>query len=148
MPQKDLVVNIVQPNFPKTLRLWGKINTPSLTGWHFKIISFEYPHDDIKIFPQKVQNLQRQTGHNKAEQQVFCWDISHPIKSNPGLLNLIFCHYHLCTLTNRTCVSGIRLIPINIPLPTQSGESDFLVCHWKKMASLGYTFLRTRKKIE
>ena len=47
-------------------------------------------HDDLKLFPYKVQILQRQTDDNKTELMAFCQDISQKIENSPGLLNLIF----------------------------------------------------------
>ena len=56
-------------------------------------------HDHLKHFPYKIQILQRQTGHNKAEQETLCEDINQRIENNPGLLDLIFvsdeAHCHL-----------------------------------------------------
>ena len=45
-------------------------------------------HDDLKVFPYKIQNLQRQTDQNKAERETFCKDISQRIENGPGLLDL------------------------------------------------------------
>ena len=45
-------------------------------------------HDDLKLFPYKIQILQRQTDQNKAERETFCEDISQRIDNNPGLLDL------------------------------------------------------------
>ena len=47
-------------------------------------------HDHLKHFPYKIQILQRQTGHNKAEQETLCEDINQRIENIPGLLDLIF----------------------------------------------------------
>ena len=45
-------------------------------------------HDDLKLFPYKIQILQRQTDQNKAERENFCGDISQRIENDPGLLDL------------------------------------------------------------
>ena len=45
-------------------------------------------HDDLKLFPYKIQILQRQTDQNKAERETFCEDISQRIENDPGLLDL------------------------------------------------------------
>ena len=44
---------------------------------------------DLKLFAYKIQILQRQTDHNKAERETFCEDISHDTEIDPGLLHLI-----------------------------------------------------------
>ena len=57
-------------------------------------------HDDLKLFPYKIQILQRQTDQNKAERETFCEDISQRIENDPGLLDLNdlndFDHCGLC----------------------------------------------------
>ena len=45
-------------------------------------------HNDLKLFPYKIQILQRQTDQNKAEQEIFCKDIIQRIENEPGLLDL------------------------------------------------------------
>ena len=45
-------------------------------------------HDDLNLFPYKIQILQRQTDQNKAERETFCEDISQRIENDPGLLDL------------------------------------------------------------
>ena len=45
-------------------------------------------HDDLKLFPYKIQILQRQTDQNKAERETFCEDISQRIENDHGLLDL------------------------------------------------------------
>ena len=45
-------------------------------------------HDDLKLFPYKIQILQRQTNRNKAERKTFCEDISQRIENDPGLSDL------------------------------------------------------------
>ena len=47
-------------------------------------------HDNLKLFPYKIQILQRQTDRNKAERETFCDDISQRVENEPGLLDLIF----------------------------------------------------------
>ena len=44
-------------------------------------------HDDLKLFPYKIQILQRQTDQNKAEQETFCKDIIQQIENDRGLLD-------------------------------------------------------------
>ena len=45
-------------------------------------------HNDLKLFPYKIQILQRQTDQNKAERETFCKDIIQRIENDPGLLDL------------------------------------------------------------
>ena len=45
-------------------------------------------HDDLKLFPYKIQILQRQTDQNKAEWETFCKDIIQRIENDPSLLDL------------------------------------------------------------
>ena len=45
-------------------------------------------YDNLKLFPYKIQILQRQTDQNKAERETFCEDISQRIENDPGLLDL------------------------------------------------------------
>ena len=45
-------------------------------------------HDDLKLFPYKIQILQRQTDQNKAELETFYEDISQKFENDPGLLDL------------------------------------------------------------
>ena len=46
-------------------------------------------HNDLKLFPYKVQILQKQTDANKEERSELCQTISERIKNNPGDLGLI-----------------------------------------------------------
>ena len=46
-------------------------------------------HNDLKLFPYKVQILQKQTDVNKEERSEFCQTISERIENNPGDLGLI-----------------------------------------------------------
>ena len=46
--------------------------------------------DDLKLFPYKIQTLQWQTDHNKAERGTISEDISQRIENHHGLLHLIF----------------------------------------------------------
>ena len=48
----------------------------------------EILHDDLELFPYKIQILKRQTYQNKAERETFCEDISPRIENDPGLLDL------------------------------------------------------------
>ena len=45
-------------------------------------------HDDLKLFPYKIQILQRQTDQNKAERETFCKDVIQRIENDSGLLDL------------------------------------------------------------
>ena len=45
-------------------------------------------HDDLNLFPYKIQILQRQTDQNKAELETFYEDISQKFENDPGLLDL------------------------------------------------------------
>ena len=45
-------------------------------------------HDDLKLFPYKIQILQRQTDKNKVERETFCKDVIQRIENDPGLLDL------------------------------------------------------------
>ena len=45
-------------------------------------------HDDLKLFPYKIQVLQRQTAQNKAERETFCKDINERIENYPSSLDL------------------------------------------------------------
>ena len=43
---------------------------------------------ELKLFPYKIQILQRQTDKNKVERETFCEDVSQRIENDPGLLDL------------------------------------------------------------
>ena len=62
-------------------------------------------HNDLKLFPYKVQILQKQTDVNKRERVEFCQSISERIENNPGVLNLILfsdeAHFHLSGHVNK-----------------------------------------------
>ena len=62
-------------------------------------------HQDLKLFPYKIQILQHQTEQNKEEWFTFCQDISQRIEDNPGMLDLIFfsdeAHCHLSGHVNK-----------------------------------------------
>ena len=45
-------------------------------------------NDDLKLFPFKIQILQRQTDQNEAERETLCEDISQRIENDSGLLDL------------------------------------------------------------
>ena len=45
-------------------------------------------HDDLKLFPYKIQILQRQTDQNKAGRETFCKYIIQRIENDPSLLDL------------------------------------------------------------
>ena len=46
-------------------------------------------HNDLKLFPYKVQILQKQTDANKEERSELCQTINERIENNPGDLGLI-----------------------------------------------------------
>ena len=53
-----------------------KINTSPLTrNCYFKNICLRILHDDVKLFPYKIQIFRRQISQNKAEGETFCKDI-------------------------------------------------------------------------
>ena len=41
----------------------------------------------LKLFPYKIQILQRKTDQNRAERETFCEDIIQRIENDPGLLD-------------------------------------------------------------
>ena len=45
-------------------------------------------HDDLKLFPYKIQILKRQTDQNKAKRETFYEGMSQRIENDPGLLDL------------------------------------------------------------
>ena len=45
-------------------------------------------HDDLKLFPYKIQILKRQTDQNKAKRETFYEGISQRIENDPGLSDL------------------------------------------------------------
>jgi len=46
-------------------------------------------HEDLELFPYKIQILQKQTDDNKAEPLSFRQGMSQRFENNPGLLGLI-----------------------------------------------------------
>ena len=76
-------------------------------------------HNDLKLFPNKVQILQKQTDVNKEERSEFCQTISERIENNPDDLGLILfsdkAHFHL-----------------TYPTAIKSGESYSMVCYRQK----------------
>ena len=50
----------------------------------FRLSVMRILHDDLKLFPYRIQILQRQTDENKAERLAFCQDISQEIESTSG----------------------------------------------------------------
>ena len=74
-------------------------------------------HDDLKLFPYKIQILQRQTDRNKAEQETFCKDIIQRIENDPGLLDLNDLndvdHCGLCAASATIAVSQKSFLYIN-----------------------------------
>ena len=62
-------------------------------------------HNDLKLFPYKVQILQKQIDSNKEERSQFCQSISDRIKNNPGDLCLIVlsdkAYFHLSRHVNK-----------------------------------------------
>ena len=57
-------------------------------------------HDDVKLFPYKIQTLRKQTDQNKAEGETSCEDIRQRIENDPGFMDLNnlndFDHCGLC----------------------------------------------------
>ena len=62
-------------------------------------------HNDLKLFPHKVQILPEQTDANKEERSEFCQTISERIGNNPGYLGLMLfndeAHFHLSGHVNK-----------------------------------------------
>ena len=62
-------------------------------------------HQDLHMFPYKIQVLQAQTEGNKAERLAFCQNISQQIEDHPDLLDLIFfsdeANFHLSGHVNK-----------------------------------------------
>ena len=62
-------------------------------------------HQDLHMFPYKIQILQAQTAVNKAERLAFCQSISRRIEDHPNFLDLIFfsdeAHFHLSGQVNK-----------------------------------------------
>ena len=55
-------------------------------------------HDNIKLFPHKIQILQRQTDQKKVDGEIFCEDIHPRIENDPGLLDLNHLNIDHCGL--------------------------------------------------
>ena len=76
-------------------------------------------HNDLKLFPYKVQIIEKQTDANKQERSEFCHSISERIENNPDDLGLILfsdeAHFHL-----------------TYPTAIKSGESYSMVCYRQK----------------
>ena len=93
-------------------------------------------HNDLKLFPYKVQILQKQTDVNKRERVEFCQSISERIENNPGVLNLILfsdeAHFHLSGHVNK---QNMRFWASQQPHEhTQrplSQEKVTVVCSWQ-----------------
>ena len=62
-------------------------------------------HNDLKLFPYKVQTLQKQTDTNKEERSGFCQTINERTENKPGDLGLIVfsdeVHFHLSGHVNK-----------------------------------------------
>ena len=62
-------------------------------------------HNDLKLFPYKVQIIEKQTDANKQERSEFCHSISERIENNPDDLGLILfsdkAHFHLSGHVNK-----------------------------------------------
>ena len=102
-------------------------------------------HNDLKLFPYKVQILQNQTDANKKERSEFCQTIIGRIENNSGDLGLILfsdeAHFHLSGPVNK---QNMRFWPSQQPLKhTQqhkSGESYSFVCYRQRMIFGRYVF--------
>ena len=62
-------------------------------------------HQDLHMFPYKIQIVQAQTATNKAERLAFCQSISRRIEDHPNIMDLIFfsdeAHFHLSGHVNK-----------------------------------------------
>ena len=62
-------------------------------------------HNDLSLFPHKIQIPRRQTDRNNQERLAFCQDVSERIEDNPGLQQFIFfsdeAHSHLSGHVNK-----------------------------------------------
>ena len=62
-------------------------------------------HNDLKLFPYKVQIIEKQADANKQERSEFCHSISERIENNPDDLGLILfsdkAHFHLSGHVNK-----------------------------------------------
>lgn len=65
-------------------------------------------HDDLNIFPYKIQILQRQINHNKAKQKYFCEDISQRIENDSDLI--FFSDEAHCYLSRHITKQNMRLL--------------------------------------
>ena len=81
-------------DFPKSTRRLSQKTGISRTS------VLRIPHDNLKLFPYKIQILQRKTGQNKTGRETFCKDICQRIENDPGLFDLNDLndvdHYGLC----------------------------------------------------
>ena len=118
---------------------WGfpqKINTPlSQETGILRTSVLRILHDDLRLFPYKIQILQRQTDQNKAERETFCKDISQRIENGPGLLDLNNLndvdHCGLCGASATLPVSRNLATKrwIVLPSDTLSLPKSLLHCH-------------------
>ena len=73
--------------------------------------------NDLKLFPYKVQILQKQTDTNKEERSEFCQTINERIENNPSDLGLIVfsdeVHFHLSGHVNK---QNMRFLASQQPL--------------------------------
>ena len=62
-------------------------------------------HQDLHMFPYKIQILQTETAANKAERLAFCQSVSRQIEDHSNFLDLIFFsdekHFHLSGQVNK-----------------------------------------------
>ena len=74
-------------------------------------------HNDLKLFPYKVQILQKQADTNKEERSEFCQTINERIENKPGDLGLIVfsdeVHFHLSGHVNK---QNMRFLASQQPL--------------------------------
>ena len=68
---------------------------------------------DLKLFPYKVQILQKQADTNKGERSEFCQTSKERIENNPGDIGLILfsdeAHFHLSSYVNKQNLTGVDL---------------------------------------
>ena len=68
---------------------------------------------DLKLFPYKVQILQKQADTNKGERSEFCQASKERIENNPGDTGLILlsdeAHFHLSSYVNKQNMTGVDL---------------------------------------
>ena len=108
---------------------------PSLLRNILRTSVLRFLHYDLQLFPYKIQILQSQTDHIKAERETFCENNSQRIENSLCLLDLIFfsgeAHCHWVGLsTSRIYASGLWAYasgPMNITI-TLLAKRKWLCC--------------------